>query len=1391
MFLFTTTWPWLLLAGAVGTSIGILLCRLFPTEWRKPPGFRFNVLAGLFMGGLAVFIAARFTRNPLISSFVGLAAGYLSSMIRVIKPEAAPLEDEPKPPDPLLKRILFRQDWDARPRYEKSQTGLFVGRTDLLDRLTSDFISKRSGTILISGVRGVGKTALVERALLEARNKLQNRYWKRIKKDLDNARFWQPVDTQIRQVLFELLPDSFAGVNEPNEYLKLKEAAEQYTKRSTRFFSRWFALTDLQIRRMYKASQSQLFVLKFNASDIGGAMAEPSQNGSGKPQINPEKLLRALIRKLYTTCHWSRPTPEAEILRWSLNKKERKDFFDLLESSYRKSISTSFKETYSDVRIEAVKRSQSRAVETKISVERILILAGCVSIGIYAGWMGWSHAWAPLEAAVAGGVPGAIAAYLAWTLTFKRSWESSSDRARQAQLSYESDYSLAQMENDLEKIVNAFHTDEGASFDRNRCFTRTVIVFDELDKLEDPVAQLNGVITHFKNFFTLSDALFVFITDHDFYEHLRLEGAKAQLERHYSPEHTFFTQKIYLRKPDFSHFREAVYGFCEPKGLQERVKSPELFDADLTDYLFQQKPEVLQPWDALGAETLAHLYISRQRYKKDEKLIEYAFRQGRAWTDPMALARVWASQVAVFGNDGPEVKETIKAFQQAKGWTNNRAVAFLYHRKPRFGSKDQLRIDQAYENLNYPPLKEYSSVDHVPFTLSDLARALCFQTRNHYFDLYYLIYDYVGSYADSAPVLDIEGERFTHEQRLWSRYQQLIDAAFSYRSEKHPSREYFNALLMESLFGVFDSRATRGSVKVRDILFNTAKAEVSPSQGRKPGQPKVAVTTPVTTGSYVLSVQSNGPGGIASTPATNSGALNQLGSLVTPRDTEKINEAIIRLLRLAENRKAITTGSELSSKLKSDDLKLEDIFDLTFSWNPDCEADITQEGIELEPYESELIEFWNTSKKELEAIDHELEKLWAYRAPPAESQGVKTRLAITELRNTVDGLKQRRKTISRPDATALRTSIGTAESWSSMLLEFFLERLADEDDSEILVSSNLKTGPADAAFKKVFDSSQRDVSMVSRLPLSVVVFPNESQSLIYLLSGPTAPELDEKPVRQYVKDTQLNLLWCVPEKASSQRRTYPETVRFFFLPPAQDSLVSLWLRYVLLAGAARLKEIVPISTSKSQTVVLRGGAELVGPLTGPSEAFAALTHPALRDTLALLEEMRSVLLKKDPGWRHYEIDERKNPKAPATIKKLAEFIASRSSKDPTPSFNLTQIVEAVLLQSIGENPSALSLDELTVRLTSVFLNDQVKLLLGEVLGAFMRARLTKMGFDESSFPQGQRQNFVTTFVQKIEEVATKNSVEPRQIPSSFGELVQDLEQYRLSLSLPGKAQKRS
>ena len=360
----------------------------------------------------------------------GGAAGRIP--VSWLPPDATPTvtpDDLEVPRAPLAggTRVPLRQNWDRRTRFETLESGLFVGREELLERLTGDFTARSSGTVLISGVRGVGKTALVDRALLRARVKLQDRYWRLLVSELLAGRFWT-LDFWVRRTLSRAMRTaSYTGVADLADYSGAARAAAATATRQT-WFQRLKPI-DRLIRRLYEASGSQLLVLKFDASDISGALAEPEplpdpKQPAGKPQVNPEKLMRALIRKLYSTCHPSQRTVEARVLGWSLDgTRQRREFFDRLAAAYQKSVSKSYKETISDSLKEALKESQSSGWELKANMARIFGAAVFLAFLGFAIWAGIANTgWQVTQKYLMSGSAG-VAAFVSLGWTLKRTRE--------------------------------------------------------------------------------------------------------------------------------------------------------------------------------------------------------------------------------------------------------------------------------------------------------------------------------------------------------------------------------------------------------------------------------------------------------------------------------------------------------------------------------------------------------------------------------------------------------------------------------------------------------------------------------------------------------------------------------------------------------------------------------------------------------------------------------------------------------------------------------------------------------------------------------------------------------------------------------------------------------
>jgi len=223
-------WPWLLLWSLIGATLGVLVSWRWPGgvlrkhayEWRPFSAELAGFFAGILIAGflitsplvvapVAFLVAWSWSRRPEFST-----QRFSRTLWDYLMGESESIVDTT--PEPVVERMVFQPTWNARPRFETGEVGQFVGRNELLGRVSSHFISKRGGTILISGVRGVGKTALVDRALVEARLKLASQYWNEAAAFLERrAKIWHPIDLLVRHSLAKLGEHSLSQSIRPRE----------------------------------------------------------------------------------------------------------------------------------------------------------------------------------------------------------------------------------------------------------------------------------------------------------------------------------------------------------------------------------------------------------------------------------------------------------------------------------------------------------------------------------------------------------------------------------------------------------------------------------------------------------------------------------------------------------------------------------------------------------------------------------------------------------------------------------------------------------------------------------------------------------------------------------------------------------------------------------------------------------------------------------------------------------------------------------------------------------------------------------------------------------------------------------------------------------------------
>lgn len=109
---------------------------------------------------------------------------------------------------------------------------------------------------------------------------------------------------------------------------------------------------------------------------------------------------------------------------------------------------------------------------------------------------------------------------------------------------YVIDNNLGNLEFDLEKIHRDFRGKK----------TKLIYVIDELDKIEN-LDQIKDVLKFFKNLFTLSCAIFIFVGGEKMYD------SDEPTEEYRSQDYTYFTSRYFLSRPlwpDLSEFFETI-----------------------------------------------------------------------------------------------------------------------------------------------------------------------------------------------------------------------------------------------------------------------------------------------------------------------------------------------------------------------------------------------------------------------------------------------------------------------------------------------------------------------------------------------------------------------------------------------------------------------------------------------------------------------------------------------------------------------------------------------------------------------------------------------------------------------------------------------------------------
>jgi hypothetical protein len=291
----------------------------------------------------------------------------------------------------------------------------------------------------------------------------------------------------------------------------------------------------------------RLFPLVLNVSEVSASLGNAT-TAAERLDIDPRRLLIALLR---TIAH--------RISSMAEKDSSLEPLVEQAHNAYEKATAAKFAQTRT--RAQESTRTRSRefalALEDKNVLKTLAWAAGAAAVGFEAAalvgpTLGWLHG-AALALAVAFGV--------SLTASYRRS--SSEQQKSGNQTAVEHDNSLQQLETDLKDILTTLKQNK----------LRTVVVMEELDKLDDPGGlQLAAVIRYFKNLFTQAPALFFFVTDKSYFDIVASAIKRARRGRSYAVEHTFFTHRLFVGRATTEESLQFISAVAQDESVRNALK---------------------------------------------------------------------------------------------------------------------------------------------------------------------------------------------------------------------------------------------------------------------------------------------------------------------------------------------------------------------------------------------------------------------------------------------------------------------------------------------------------------------------------------------------------------------------------------------------------------------------------------------------------------------------------------------------------------------------------------------------------------------------------------------------------------------------------------------------
>lgn len=274
------------------------------------------------------------------------------------------------------------------------------------------------------------------------------------------------------------------------------------------------------------SSKNRVIDIRINGPEI----IEFSEN---KYQLERRILIRIIITKLYKKF-------------LDLNDKEYFELKQKVDDLYNKATASTFTTTRDtfDSSEDTLKNEIVR--ELKLQIPSILKFIGALSLSITSLVVASSIDDEMLSnifkaiAVVSGGI---YPFKILLNMTYKSTGTSVKTKTESARVKYEHDNSFASLVDDLDTFHNLCQIKD----------VKIVYVIDELDKLDsfengNSKTILNSIFNNLKNFFTLSSAAFLFVTDENEYlKHFEHNKNESRGE-----SYTYFDMKIFISRPTWN-----------------------------------------------------------------------------------------------------------------------------------------------------------------------------------------------------------------------------------------------------------------------------------------------------------------------------------------------------------------------------------------------------------------------------------------------------------------------------------------------------------------------------------------------------------------------------------------------------------------------------------------------------------------------------------------------------------------------------------------------------------------------------------------------------------------------------------------------------------------------